>query len=293
MNIVVVGNCQAPILARILSWINGGVHVSPVPIHTLQRNMMNDAASKIDGADLVVTQPIHGEYFGPLRTTEWIGKKRLVIVPNVFFEGHLPDCCYVGGMSGRVKSPVGEYHSIIALKAFLEGRSAEETEALYNRETFERFGYLDLVDQSWAELELRAKRLDVNWAPLLSELKALGVFTYTVNHPDNRAMLAVACHAARELGIPLEDSKQDLQRYFVDELSTGIVLPVFPEIAAHHGLDGRGSRNYRGSRQRNYPMISLGQMIRESFEIYAAENRDKLAASGQRARKIVSDIAFP
>src|SRR6056297_709085 len=201
MSIVVVGNCQVPTLAKIFSWILEDHDATCIPVHTLKSNGLADALDRVNAADLVVTQPIQADHFGPMKTQEIIQHRSVAVVPNLFFEGHLPDCCYVGGMGQRLRSPAGEYHSIIALKSFIEGRSVEETASLFNKTTFADFGYLDLVDKSWSELEGRAKVYDRDWSVLIAELQTLGCFSYTVNHPNLSALTVVAREALRQLGL--------------------------------------------------------------------------------------------
>jgi hypothetical protein len=79
---------------------------------------------------------------------------------------------------------------------------------------------------------------------------------------------------AKEL-LPISERDSASASDMVDDLSESIVWPVYPEIAARHGL--QGTLQWRMGRVHNYKTIELTEFVNAMFKALAAKPRPQIA----------------
>jgi len=169
------------------------------------------------------------------------GNARLRLFPTILFPAFHPDMVHVGDIGALsaarlVHSPMGPYHSAIALCAYREGRTVDETLALFRDDVFACLGYYEAWVDASAYLLGSARDIDFPLEAELARWSRRGCFMHVLNHPKLFVLGDLARRLAREAGlkpadIPVED-------YLADDLATDAVWPLYPEIARRYGLVG-------------------------------------------------------
>ncbi|MEH3117011.1 MAG: WcbI family polysaccharide biosynthesis putative acetyltransferase [Methylorubrum populi] len=282
--IAVIGNCQATGVAQALRLLLPGAAVETILLGGLGRRFghIDRLANHLDRADHVFSHFFPEGFIAGGNVHALAGRvPRLRLYPTILFSGFHPDLVHVGDeaslrLSRLVASPVGPYHSAIALQAFRRGLSVEATLRLYTGAVFERLGYFALWDAS-AEYLLRIAR-DVGFD--LSREFALwtrsGVFMHVINHPRLPVLGDIARRLAHEAGCrPLDIP---VEAYAPDALAAEPVWPVLPPVAERYGV--AASTLFKGDGRRDPPrLFDLPDFIAESFALYARHRAEDLTCA--------------
>lgn len=279
--IAVIGNCQASGIAQVLRLLLPGAAVETLLVAGLGRRFghIDRLARHLADADHVFSQffPVGFVAGGNVHDlAERVPGLRLF--PTILFSGFHPDLVHVGDeaslrLSRLVASPIGPYHSAIALQGFRRGLSVEATLRLYNSTVFDRLGYFDLWPSS-ADYLLRTARdvgfgLDREFARWSRD----GVFMHVINHPRLHVLGDLSRRLAREAGCdPLD---LPIAAYAPDTLAAEPVWPVLPGIAERYGVPG--STLFKGDGRRAAPrLLDLPDFVAESFALYARHRPEDL-----------------
>ncbi|MRI52718.1 hypothetical protein D8770_01930 [Methylobacterium sp. DB1607] len=282
--IAVIGNCQATGIAQALRLLLPGAEVEAILVAGLARRFghIERLAQHLAEADHVFSQffPVGFIAGGNVHgLAERIPGLRLF--PTILFSGFHPDLVHVGDeaslrLSRLVASPIGPYHSAIALQGYRLGLSVEATLTLYTGPVFDRLGYFDLWQLS-ADYLLRTAR-DVGFG--LDREFALwsrgGVFMHVINHPRLHVLGDLALRLARESGCDPLDIP--VAAYAPDTLAAEPVWPVLPAIAERYGVPG--STLFKGDGRRAPPrLLDLPEFVAESFALYARHRPEDLTCA--------------
>lgn len=280
-HIAVLGNCQAEGVAACLRLLLPEATVETIPVASLGRRFghLDRLARHLNRADHVFSHFFPDSFIeggGVHALAERV--PRLRYFPAILFAGFHPDLVHVGDegslrLSRLVASPVGFYHSAIALHAFRSGLSVGATLPLYGEAAFVRLGYDRLWEES-ADFLLRTARdmgfdLDREFA-----LWCRGnPFMHTLNHPRLGVLGDIARRLAREAGYQPLDIP--VEAYASDGLATGPVWPVLPPVAERCSVSG--STLFKGDgRGRPARLLDLPDFVAESFALYARQPPEAL-----------------
>jgi Polysaccharide biosynthesis enzyme WcbI len=216
----------------------------------------------------------HVEGTGPLSVASLRRTaRRLHVLPALSFSGFHPDIVYVFRDDGTpLVGPTMDYHSRIAVAAYLAGLSAAETASLYNRLVFRRLGYLQSFGEECAMLTEHWARFDIDVAPLLRGWRETGCFMYSVNHPKVRPLLDMARVACARMEVVPENpwvSADDVE----DTLKVFPTHPVFADIAAAAGVAPEGIFRTAINKDGNFYGFSVEEFVNESFRAFATVKR--------------------
>lgn len=239
-----LGNCQADGIARALALLLPDARVTLVPLATLRRDHATLARlhHHLAPFDHVFSQ-FFPEGFIAGGNVHALARNdgRVRLYPTILFPAFHPDMVHVGDVSALsaarlVHSPMGPYHSAIALCAYLEGRTVDETLALFRDDVFARLGYYDAWSDASAYLLGSARDIDFPLDAELARWARRGCFMHVLNHPKFFVLADLARRLAREAGLaPLDLAAED---YLADDLVADAVWPLYPEIAQRYGLAG-------------------------------------------------------
>lgn len=236
--ICVLGNCQGPEIAKAIA------AMATVPISVCGLEIMdiahtrNEMIDLIRSADHIVSCKVYSEEYSDI-SCEIIRekyKKDVIEFSPIHFTGVHPDMIVLGAYGKRVQSPIGDYNSRIILSAFISGMSQLETADLFREETYERSGYFN--EFGWSETTMieREEKLGENGVRIaewfLREVKQTPLL-YTVNHPAPTVFGKFAEKILDHVGISRRNAAVNLAG---DKLSTDVIWPVEPEVAARHGI---------------------------------------------------------
>jgi hypothetical protein len=273
--LAVVGHCQSAGVARALQLMHPSAIVDHYPVIPGARLPFALLAQTLATYDHVFA---HEFAEGHIRGGD--SDKLRALTPNVRmlplinFAAFHPDSVYVGqwGPGPAIFSPLGAYHSALALFAFRKGLSLEMAQALFNDNVFRAVGYFGIWDASRRELLAECKEvsgLDMS-AEFMSWTRR-GVFMHTINHPKSFVLTDIAKRMSQQVGLAIPDL--DFARYEIDEFADEIhpIFPIYPPVAAFFGERGsytfRITRAKRASEPQDY--LNLPQFLSGAYKKYA------------------------
>ena len=270
IRLALIGNCQAPNLRNAL--VRGGdVEVKyVVDVNDLSSVHTRWCVEKIlhrSGIDFVLSQPI-GDDFGALSSSNLsqMYGNRFLKITNFYFTGLHPDISYYGSFNMSVPSPLGDYHSKIALTCFLKGYDFAECLKSYRAEIYERMGYIESYRSSLLELERRDASNDLCFAEEFGRITRRQLSVLAVNHPTSVVFAEFAGKILEALTGKRAHIHPDI---FINQLSGSVIWPVYPEIGAAHGLPYRTDMLFHGPANEPYRALDLASFVRDSYALYA------------------------
>ena len=274
MKISVLGNCQGQIFQSLFAADRPRFTVLPAPLVYQQSEADYGEAfrAQMEESDIVISRHFGNELKFKPAVTENLRKllgKKLVVFPNIYFNGNMPDFYVPYTFSGHVfKGPSGDYHSRIIRQSFAQGLSVDETyRKMQAPDTFEV--YADSYAKSLKFIEDREAEADIKVADIITSHPARDMYSY--NHPSNSILYGVYERLMEQIGQqPLDTSGDPLRPYRLDD----VVLPIFPQIGVRNGVaDADCSFVWlvRGP-DRRHREIELREYIEGCFESYAEED---------------------
>lgn len=274
--IAVLGNCQARGVAQAMRLLAPRCPVRYLPMGTLKRDH-----GHIDGLIRVLRTHDHvfsqvfpaGLIPGGDVATLRAGDPRLKLFPSIVFSAFHPDMVYAGQASDLAAlklapSPMGQYHSAIALCAHRLGLDAARTASLFREAVFARLGYLDHWDPAVRELVGSAAALGFGLEREVARWSRRGAFMHVMNHPKAYVVGDIARRLLAESGVAPEPVA--VEDYLGDALAQDVVWPIYPAIAEHFGLTGSYLFKVK-PRGEDFPRLyDLPGFIAASFAIYDA-----------------------
>lgn len=194
-----------------------------------------------------------------------------VPVPSFGYYGHHPDVINLAKLPSMLER--GLAHSRIAMAGWLSGLTLAETQALFCEETYERLGYFDKRDNDRTNIlkVFSGRGLDIT--ELFDSWYDRPGFLHYPAHPQTGFFMDVVQLAMERAGFPADTDAATLQAArdsLVDYLEDGVLWPVYPEIAARHGIAAIPP-DWRSSAAKGQgEHFDLPEMLRRSFAIYDA-----------------------
>lgn len=204
---------------------------------------------------------------------DWIGEAKVDLPPHIEvpafqFCPYHPDSVYVFADGDALAGGMGSYHSLIALAAYKEGRSAEQAAAFFTSETYAAAGYFNLWTPYRNGLVELFADYDFDIAPIFVRGARGQSLMHTVNHPRIEVLFEIARMVLTRLGRAIYADVDPPP----DNLA-GLSWPVYPEIGEPLGI--RGSYLFRPP-QRNKP-LELIPFLDQSLRVFAAWDRSQLS----------------
>lgn len=262
--IAILGNCQSVPLAALLSALCPKVDfIAPPAVHRIEVADVVKFLSSFDSFDAVITQPIAAGYRNNIGIdtdnlrSRMQPDQRLVLIPNLHFEGFFPTWGYMKYKHGnlRGKMPPGlvpdcasegifakirktDYQCFFLLCAWFRGISINQTAALIEQ----RFDF-ELI-RTWfadslAEFAVREQSCDTQMASILQNIITQSKYQfYSFNHPNKALLTTLALQLLNILKI--ESQNIEALRSRVDSLPDRleqIQLPVYPFVSSSLGVE--------------------------------------------------------
>jgi len=260
--ILLLGNCQTDLLARLLS------HMSNCYVENIREDMLSDHKNhktilqKVKSANVVITQSLSDSCFGDLQT-KYLKKviKNFIIIPNIYFSGLHPDLIYVGKMGNRYQSPIGDYHSAIGIAAFLEKVPPDKTIQLYrDLELFQSAGFHAEWQNSLNELKGRELFCDISISDCIEDNIINKILFYSSNHPVIELLVLLARRILMHLGFSI-----GWNLFWRDEMQLNVIYPIWNPICEYQKLTYRSPEIFFLPEGRE---LSLADYIGKAFRQY-------------------------
>jgi hypothetical protein len=285
--ILVVGNCQTEHHAQLARMAFAECSADYIFVHKAQEaGPMEQVGAFLDSTapyDLVVSFDLDNKWGHLSRAglEARYGRERIFYIPNLTFDGLQPDMISIG----FARAPLGDYHSRIAVGAWLAGADVKMTSRLFNGSTYERLGYFAAYGPAAAEYRRREASTDLAFGDPMFEHINRNIGFFTKNHPTP-ALFTTFTHELRNALVRqgrAPSSGMPLDAGFVSQSLVSVgAAPIFPEIAEAAGIRHGGSRNYVLPRNGGYA-VSLEEFVARSFQAYSEIGHDEIARSPQAA----------
>jgi hypothetical protein len=309
MKITIVGNCQSQPLAALLAALCPDMEfVAPPPVHRIDAQGVANFLACLDQYDVVVTQPVKAGYRGNLGiNTENVHSmlrptQRLVLIPNMYFDGFFPTWGYMkykdGGLRGKVelhKTPDDAYRGIIGtfqrsdyqcfllLCAWLEGLTVSQAVALLETpfdSELVRSWYAD----SLTEFAGREQACRTRMAPVLQSIAEHPEYRfYSFNHPNKSLLTTLALQVLDILrDAPQADDASILTSrvaHLADRFDH-VSLPIYPFVSSSLGLQRR-----EGTVLRIYDSeFSIPELVANYYVYFNCLGEDGLAVNASHQK---------
>jgi hypothetical protein len=196
--------------------------------------------SDFSHSDFILTQRVAGD-FG----VDWVRISRLreifgdrvIVWPNVYFDGYYPDVRYIYTQQhGKVIGPLSDYHFGTILQAFKSGKTEREAADRFKSQHILSV-FSDPAGRSLGEIRGREKDCDVAISDYIEDLFSKSMIQFTPNHPRSHVLVELARRLCVRLGLDHGLDKE----VFLEELDS-IYLPPYPAIAERYGFPFEGGR---------------------------------------------------
>lgn len=283
-SVYIVGNCHQYGMRRSIQFFDSALRVEACNVADLRGQFRDaDHAMRVlSRFDHVLTIDFDGQFLSGLTSAAIVDQiPQTVIYPTVTFGAFHPDVVFVsyGDDSGNfLPSPLGPYHSALALYGYRRGYDANRTIGLFRAETYQALGYLSVWDVSIDELSrpLEAKRFGLRHMAL-GWLRQ-GCFMHNPQHPKVAAVCDIARTTMSFIGIMPKHG--DPAPFIPDDLLVSHIWPVYPEIADFYGLTGSYTFKRQIGMARWPEFMTLEEFVLASYECY---RRD---LSGYRCERV-------
>ncbi|WP_336485255.1 WcbI family polysaccharide biosynthesis putative acetyltransferase [Methylobacterium nigriterrae] len=292
--IAVIGNCQARGVAQAMRLLAPTSPVRFIQMAWLKREHghIDNLARTLAGFDHVYSQQFPGGLIpgGDVTALKAL-EPRLRLFPTIVFPAFHPDMVYAGAISDLAAlklapSPMGQYHSAIALAAHRAGLTPAQAVALYREDVFARLGYLDLWESSVRDMLASAAQTGFGLEREMTRWARRGNFMYVLNHPRAFVIGDIARRLLEESG--LRPEPVEIEDYIGDELARDVVWPLYPPVAEAYGLTGAYLFKAK-PRGKAFPRLyDLPGFVAASFAIY-----DRLTPQDIASQRVDSWLADP
>ena len=291
MKLAILANCQSQPLARMLGALPDVTEICALPIHLKGSDAFIGLQARFleftqDPSAVVLTFDI-GEQFGELSTQALrnASRARVLTMTNVYFSGLHPDITYLGGMQGRIKSPLGDYHSKVIIASFIRGMSIKDCMTNFDAGEFERLGFYQEFDISAAELTTKGKGLDIDFSGLFLGMIKKSPCLYTVNHPTAFVFSQYVHRISVALGI---ESVQFPMEFQSNYLANSVWWPIYDDIAQAFDLNYRTPQWYKQSDADGGKFLCLEEFVTRSYSFYKGRREEiKNSVQGRRIAEVI------
>lgn len=265
MKMLVVSNCAAIPYERIFSCLLPKAEVSSLHVSKLAVDPLD---LKLYDVILVHSSQVQKVSAGAAEGAQ------IIEIPHFHFSGYHPDMTYAvlsSDAHAQIQTPVGAYHSMLALAAFRSGMDVETALTLYRGETYDALGYFDEYEESKASLIETYSNASLDLSHLFRQWSRRGCFMHTFNHPRHYCFEDIAKLICNKRFGGHIDWPYELQ----DVLAQDMIFPCYPELAERRGTTG----SYTFKVVAKYQLMSLEEFVAASFDVYRVHGVDGITAS--------------
>ena len=277
--IAVAGHCNATNMGRVIASMADVSVYAFDPVNCPQPE--EQLLPYLDDADLLL-MPRLGAEFAPLDVPGLrarYGNKTLFYNLPVF-EGLHPDLTYLGPRGVRVDSPIGHYHSKIAVQAYLDGLDLRQCLDRFAAGAVMALQPREIFAASRAEFYRRETDMDIRIADWFFRTVKKRPLMYTVNHLTSETMIEIARLALRRFGI---DHQVPAPMLVQNTLASSVIWPVYPKVARSLGLKYSTAPVIHVD---HYTM-PMQEFLLRSYDIFTRTDRERLEQTA-RDRKLVA-----
>ncbi|MET3649995.1 WcbI family polysaccharide biosynthesis putative acetyltransferase [Phyllobacterium ifriqiyense] len=260
--IAVIGNCSALGLANAIRKISPQAEVKDFSVAAFDTNDADTVQRLLKDFDMAFPFSDVSNYTVVNEQLKSIPQR--FHWPSIYFGGFHPDIVYFAIDGKPAASCLGGYNSRIIAFAYAHELSVRRTVDLFNSLTYGLLGYFDAYAIGRKIFLDAALGHFLELEPAFAGWEASGVFMHTPNHPHIRVINDVARQLVRAANL---DTQADVDPNSNDYLSSGVIWPVYPELAKRIGVTG--SLDFRATEALGSVKYNLSDFVQGCFQKYA------------------------
>lgn len=275
--IAIIGGCQVVGLSEASRRFLPDAEVSAWHFGVHPADTADELLEKLKGFDLVISQIADPNAKPLLMDSLKANHPNAHFLPTFVFPGFHPDLTYLVHNGGLVVAPHTDFHSKIAVAAFLMGYDVKKTQTLYNAMICSELGYFDAFAAAKAAAEINLKRHGYAADGVIDHwLETIGAFMYMSNHPHIVVLTTLLHQLYTRIGLIPADTA--LPVGVPDNLGESFCWPVYPALAKRAGVEGsmtfkKGQWLVKRGETRD---MTFTDYMGQCFELYAQTDREKL-----------------
>lgn len=276
---LIIGGCQIVGLANCLSIICMHVKIEICDVHKFRSNTKYWKSRARDFQQIIV-DPNFTDIIKQLNF------EMITFIPAFQFKSFHPDSTYLLSQDEDIiKSPAGDYHSIIIFVAFKSGIPENMVKNFFNIDIYNKIGFLKTWD---AEKLFLLDSFNMHGWDLQEDFikwVRMGLFMHSGNHPRIDVIYDIALKIAKKITIGAVIDSRIVPH---DNLLIGEVFPIYPEIADYYGISS-GSYFFKS---RGYEQIfTLDEFIAKSYAMYKKFDVDKCTVYNSHYHEVMNLFA--
>ncbi|MBM1222461.1 hypothetical protein JQU17_19815 [Ponticoccus sp. SC2-23] len=271
MKALVIANCTSHTTGQLLRHSGHFTEVEAVALYALTPEKKEDLFSRLNSFDIIFTVP-HNANWGDFALTNLKNsfKDKIISYAVPFFSGLHPDIVYVdNAKNARLKSPIGDYHSSLAIYGYVNGLSVREVAAIWRNEIVTPVYDVEQVwVDSYDEIRSREAGLDVKVGDIFDTINRQEVGMLTINHPSLRTLSLMA---ERLVNTALGGNASWIDTSTLPHnLTNDTVIPPTPSVRQAFQLPYRASELFVCGRGTEQPgeIIDFETLCDRSYRLY-------------------------
>lgn len=277
VKVVVVGNCQARPIAKILESLNPAIEVTAMAIvHLLKSDQFPEYKDHFESADLIISQLVFDTYPCEFVRTNFLKStygNKVVSIINLYFSGYTPDWFYIR-IPGRgpLRGPMGDYHNRTIFESWQQGKDEEQASILLGEARYNE-RYVPEVEASLNRLKKREELVDVSITGFIEKHFRKKRLFFTFNHPTMFLLRQYCKRILKKSGIPVRKKwlsfakDRELLNQFVPLVNPAVALPAGSDAGKHVGVSFQISQDNLVTIGKKKEYTSL-EIVKSYYQIY-------------------------
>lgn len=246
MKISVFGNCQSQIMQSIIEFSSESFDLPKIKLNYMVNDGDEDEIiSQFESSDAIFVQRVSDDFgVGWARSSKLkeTFKNKLLVWPNIYFDGYYPDARYVylNGW-GKLSGPLDDYHFDSIIAGHGKGLTVQETvEMLRSGSTLDQDQ--DHFRASLLSLQSREVDVDIPISDFIEANLRTRLCFYTPNHPMTFVMVEMCRRLLAKAGIPFNLDRANAYGGKLDRIQ----IPFHPSIRRKYSFDFPLADSYKG-----------------------------------------------
>ena len=275
-SVYIVGNCHIYGMQRGFRFFDSALMVEGCHLWDMRSRFADagDFLAHVRGFDHVLTLSFEDGFLPGLNSAVITGQlPHATLYPTVTFGAFHPDVVYLFNRDGSgsfASSPLGPFHSALALYGFRRGYGVPRTVALFRSDIYERLGYMGAWEVAVEELARKPEAEAFDLAGMAMSWLRQGCFMHNPQHPKVAPVLDIARGAMGRIG--LVPKHASAAPFLPDDLMASHIWPVYPEIGSYYGLSGTYTFKRETGAARWPEFMTLEEFVQASHDLYSTQD---------------------
>lgn len=268
----IIGNCQARQLASVLKQKAPEIIIHT---HSLDHPSLRDehllagARDNMRSSDLYIVQPSKVPHLNEIDLRNSFGSN-VFVVPRVYFNGTMPDMCYVGRFGSRI-GVIGDYNSVVVLEAYKAGLSPADAKSLFNAASFEKLGLFSIWERSLEEMQDREQAVDLKISSWLDENAKRSNILHSHNHPRVNVASYIIDQFCLRYGIKTVEVLDLFDTMYIEPW-----VPMYDFVAEYFKLPYRSNQYFKYNVNE---IFYFNEFVDLSYKLYSQTPTEELVVN--------------